>query len=116
MSRREIVFRAVVLGWAGGVLLYSLVWAVFTLSFLWPWANVQLRASGALRDIYERCGRIGIGSTLQDVTTAMHGLARSELAGARSMEFYTPRHSGDICRVRFGGEDPRVTRVDFLVD
>jgi hypothetical protein len=95
----ERIFRAVALVWAGGLLLCGLVGAVYALSFLWPWFDVQLRASPALADLYERCSRIRVGSTLEDVTRSMHGLStRNDMADVRSI--YAPQHSGDMCRVQ----------------
>jgi hypothetical protein len=114
----ERIFRTVVLVWAGGLLLYCLVGAVYGLSFLWPWFDVQLRASPALSDLYERCSRIRVGSTVEDVTRSMHGLqTRNDMADVRSMWFYTPQHSGDMCRVQLSRAEPRrVTEVEFLPD
>jgi hypothetical protein len=113
-----MIFRNVVLIWAGGVLLYVAVAAVYTFSFLWPWFDVQLRASPALWDVYERCSSIRVGSTRDDVTRSMHGLStRDDMADVRSLWFYTRQHSGDLCRVQLSGEAPeRVTRVEFLPD
>jgi hypothetical protein len=113
----ERIFRAVVLVWASGLLLSCLGGAVYTLSFLWPWLNVQLRASPALSDVYERCSRIRVGTTLEDVTRSMQGLGARHEADVRSASFDAPQHSGDVCRVQLSSEHPhRVTRVDFLPD
>jgi hypothetical protein len=114
----ERIFRTVVLVWGGGVLVCCLVGAIYTLSFGWPWLNVQLRASPALRDVYDRCSGVRAGSTREDVTRSMDGLSvRQDMADVRSMWFYTPQHSGDVCRVQLSSGNPqRVTAVEFLPD
>jgi hypothetical protein len=118
MMPRGKILRAALVVVAGMALLCVLAVAVFELSFLWPWLDVTLRGSPALRDVYGRCSTIRLGNTVEEVTTTMRGLRiRHDLEGGRSMSFYAEEHSGDLCRVQFSlGDQPRVTRVDFLVD
>ena len=97
--------------------IFSIALIVYYISLKWIRLNILLRNSEELTFLFKSCENINHGDSINTLYKKMKGFNFSDMSiESRTINFYTSKHSADLCSVSLEEKQDFVKKVDFLID